>query len=58
VRLAPGKTKHIALKLDSRAFSYWDEAAKSWKMDAGKFAIHVGESSESTQLEGSLSAVE
>jgi beta-glucosidase len=58
VRLAPGETKHVTLHLDARSFSYWDESAKTWKMDAGKFVIHVGDSSESTPLEGSLSAVE
>jgi beta-glucosidase len=58
VRLAPGETKHVTLNLDSRSFSYWDEASKNWKMDAGKFLIRVGDSSESTPLEGSLSAIE
>jgi beta-glucosidase len=58
VRLAPGESKHVTLKLDERSFSYWDETAKSWKMDAGKFLIHVGDSSESTPLEGNLTAVE
>lgn len=58
VRLAPGETKHITLKLDAQAFSSWDEAKKSWKMDAGKFAIHAGDSSESTPPEDRLSAVE
>jgi beta-glucosidase len=58
VRLAPGETKHVTLNLDARSFSYWDEAAKGWKMDAGKFLVHVGDSSESTPLEGILTAVE
>jgi len=58
VRLAPGETRHVTVSLDARAFSYWDEATKGWKMDAGKFLIHVGDSSESTPLEGSLTAVE
>ncbi|WP_263354919.1 beta-glucosidase [Acidicapsa acidisoli] len=58
VRLAPGETKHVTLNLDARSFSYWDESAKNWKMDPGKFLIHVGDSSESTPLEGSLTAVE
>ena len=57
IRLAPGETKHVTLNLDARSFSYWDEASKNWKMDAGKFLIHVGDSSESTPLEASLTAV-
>ncbi len=58
VRIAPSESKHVTLNLDARSFSYWDEANKGWKMDAGKFLIHVGDSSESTPLEGSLTAVE
>lgn len=56
VRLAPGETKHVTLNLDARSFSYWDEATKGWKMDAGKFVIHVGDSSESTPLEATVTA--
>ncbi|WP_263359176.1 beta-glucosidase [Acidicapsa ligni] len=58
VRLAPGETKHVTLSLNARDFSYWDEATKNWKMDAGKFLIHVGDSSESTPLEASITSVE
>jgi beta-glucosidase len=50
VRLAPGETKHVSLDLDARAFSYWDDAAKKWTIDPGKFVIHVGDSSENTPL--------
>jgi beta-glucosidase len=50
VRLAPGETKHVALDLDARAFSYWDEAAHKWTIDPGKFVILVGDSSENTPL--------
>ena len=57
-RLAAGETKHVTLNLDARSFSYWDEATHQWKMDTGKFLIHVGDSSESTPLEGSVNAAE
>jgi beta-glucosidase len=50
VRLAPGETKHVTLNLDARAFSYWDEAARKWTIDPGKFVILVGDSSENTPL--------
>ena len=50
VRLASGETKHVSLDLDARAFSYWDDAAKKWTIDPGKFVIHVGDSSENTPL--------
>jgi beta-glucosidase len=54
VRLAPGATKHVTLKLDARAFSYWDEAAHKWAIDPGKFVIRVGNSSENTPLQADL----
>ncbi|HEY3707140.1 MAG TPA: glycoside hydrolase family 3 C-terminal domain-containing protein [Terracidiphilus sp.] len=50
VRLNPGETKHVTLSLDSRAFSYWDEAAHKWTFDPGKFVLRVGDSSEDTPL--------
>uniref|UniRef100_E6QN94 Glycoside hydrolase, family 3-like n=1 Tax=mine drainage metagenome TaxID=410659 RepID=E6QN94_9ZZZZ len=56
VRLAPGETKTVTLSLGARSFSYWDEATHGWKMDAGKFVIHVGDSSEATPLETAITA--
>jgi beta-glucosidase len=50
VRLAPGETKHVTLTLDARSFSYWDDAAKKWTIDPGKFVLRVGDSSENTPL--------
>jgi len=50
VRLAAGETKRVSLTLDARAFSYWDDAAHKWTIDAGKFVIRVGDSSENTPL--------
>jgi beta-glucosidase len=54
VRLAPGETKHVTLDLDARAFSYWDEGAHKWNIDPGKFVVRVGDSSESTPLNGDV----
>ncbi|HEV2484127.1 MAG TPA: glycoside hydrolase family 3 C-terminal domain-containing protein [Terracidiphilus sp.] len=54
VRLAPGETKHVTLNLDARAFSYWDETAKKWTIDPGKFVILVGDSSENTPLHADM----
>jgi beta-glucosidase len=50
VMLQPGESKTITVKLDARAFSYYDVAAKGWKIDPGKFAVLVGDSSEATPL--------
>jgi beta-glucosidase len=54
VRLAPGETRHVALTLDARSFSYWDVSAHKWTIDPGKFIIRVGDSSENTPLDASL----
>ena len=47
VRLAPGETQHVTVRLDERAFSYWDHG---WHVDPGQFVIYVGDSSEHTPL--------
>ena len=54
VDLAPNETKHVTLSLDPRAFSYWDTASKSWKIDAGKFTISVGDNVENLPLTASV----
>ncbi len=54
VALAPGETKHVQVALDPRAFSYWDDATKGWKIDAGRFTIAVGDSVASLPLQGSV----
>jgi beta-glucosidase len=54
VRLDPGLTEHVTLKLDKRSFSYWDESAHDWRADPGKFTVFVGDSSENTPLTASL----
>jgi beta-glucosidase len=45
VNLAPGRTKHVLLKLDRRAFSIWDTAAQDWTTVDGQYRVHVGDSS-------------
>jgi beta-glucosidase len=54
IRLDPGKTQHVTITLDARAFSYWDEAAHKWTIDPGKFVIRVGDSSENTPLNADI----
>lgn len=50
VRLAPGATQHVSLKLNRRALAYWDTQKNDWRVDPGKFTIFVGDSSEETPL--------
>jgi beta-glucosidase len=54
VRLAPGETQHVALTLDARAFSYWNESAHKWTVDPGRFVLRVGDSSENTPLSADI----
>jgi beta-glucosidase len=54
VRLDPGQTTHVNIPLDARAFSYWDESSRNWKIDPGKFTLLVGDSSENTPLHADL----
>ncbi len=55
VRLAPGKTQHVTLKLDRRSFAYYDVASHGWKVDPGMFKLYVGDASDHTPLTAELS---
>ena len=35
VHLEPGETKDVELRLDSRAFAFWDERRHAWTLEAG-----------------------
>ena len=52
VHLKPGESKNITLKLDRRAFSFYDVAKKDWSAEPGDFAILVGSSSDKIELQG------
>jgi beta-glucosidase len=54
VALQPGETKHVSVVLDARSFAYYDIQSKKWHIAPGKFGIHVGDSSESLPLKGSV----
>jgi beta-glucosidase len=55
VEIAPGKTAHVSIALDARAFSYWDTATHGWKVAPGACAVAVGASSRDLRLSGKLS---
>jgi beta-glucosidase len=55
VRLAPGKTQHVTLKLDRRSFAYYSVATHDWKIDPGAFTLYVGDASDNTPLTVELS---
>jgi beta-glucosidase len=57
VNLKPGESKRVTLKLDRRAFSFYDVAKKNWKAEPGAFAILVGGSSDKIDLSGSFNLI-
>ena len=50
VSLKPGETKNVKVTLNQRAFQYYDPAKKQWVLEAGKFEILVGSSSQTILL--------
>ena len=50
VTLAPGEKKRITLRLERRAFAFWDVRAKRWAVEAGAFELRVGTSSRDIRL--------
>lgn len=54
VSLAPGQTKHVSVKLDDRAFAYYDTEAKGWQIAPGSFGVRVGDSSANIALKGTV----
>ena len=54
VDLQPGETKTITVKLNRRAFSYYDVGKKGWTATPGDFGILVGSSSAKIELNGKV----
>jgi beta-glucosidase len=52
VTLRPGESRRVTVRLDGRAFSYYDVASRGWRHDPGDFDILVGRSSEQIELRG------
>jgi beta-glucosidase len=50
VNLKPGESKRVTLKLDRRAFSFYDATKKGWSAEPGEFSILVGGSSDKIEL--------
>jgi beta-glucosidase len=50
ITLRPGETRRVTLKLDRRAFSFYDVKKGEWSAEAGEFTILVGGSSDNLQL--------
>ena len=49
--IAPGASVRYTIHLGADAFSYYDEASHSWKLDPGKYRILIGASSRDIRAE-------
>jgi beta-glucosidase len=49
VMLQPGETKHVAVDLDPRSFSFYDVGAAAWHANAGTYNLMLGDSAANIQ---------
>jgi len=52
--LNPGETKNITVKLDQRAFSYYDVKTHTWMVAPGDFDVFVAHSAADVKLAGKV----
>ncbi|CCF46996.1 glycosyl hydrolase, partial [Colletotrichum higginsianum] len=44
VLLQPGESREVVLEVEVKvACSYWDEAAKAWRLEEGRYGVQVGD---------------
>jgi beta-glucosidase len=55
VSLSPGETRNVTVKLDRRAFSYYDVKNHSWTLAPGDFDLFVARSAADIELTGKVS---
>ena len=55
VDLRPGQTRRVKVRLDGRAFSYYDVARNNWHIDPGTYTVSVGSSVDQIALKTRLS---
>jgi beta-glucosidase len=54
VNLSPGETKTVTVKLDRRAFSYYDVKKHAWTVSPGDFDVLVARSAADIELTGKV----
>jgi beta-glucosidase len=54
VSLSPGETRQVTLKLDRRAFAYYDVKKHDWKVEPGDFDVYVARSAAQIELTGKV----
>jgi beta-glucosidase len=54
VMLEPGESREISLDLPARAFAFWDQPARGWRIEAGAFDVAVGLASDDIRAVGQV----
>ncbi|KAJ7705594.1 beta-glucosidase [Mycena rosella] len=54
VKLEPGKSETVQIKLDKYAVSYWDDRFTTWAVEQGEYLVRVGPSSDQLSLEATF----
>jgi beta-glucosidase len=54
VSLAPGETRQVTVKLDRRAFAYYDVKSHDWKVEPSDFDVYVARSAAQIELTGKV----
>ncbi|KAJ7097620.1 beta-glucosidase [Mycena epipterygia] len=54
VNLEAGKSETVQIQLDKYAVSYWDDRFTTWTVEAGKYLVRVGPSSDQLGLEATF----
>ena len=54
VTLEPGESRRVTVTLDQRAFSFWSDLLGRWVVEAGEFAVEVGQHSRDLPLTGTV----
>jgi beta-glucosidase len=44
VHLEPGASAPVSLELDERSFAHWDPAGGEWRVERGRYELHIGRS--------------
>jgi beta-glucosidase len=54
IRLKPGESKVVTMKLDKDSLSAWDAESHAWKLNPGSYSVMVGSSSRDIRLRGTF----
>lgn len=54
VFLAPGESKQVVFKLNSRSFAYYNAAISNWAVEEGAYEVKIGASSRDIRLSSSV----